>query len=191
MLRRIWVLSAIVFSAFVQPSALAVFCGNPPSSGDHRFDAVCALQRRDEPPEGTYVPRGSGVLVTWTAPGGTIKTAILSVRHFIDTNGTPGGGCNIQQNLWYAYFRGCPVQSGPSTCASICYGPNEDLIRVRISCFTLAAGEFAGLSAGADGVVVGEIDPADMPYLCNITPMTILNPVELGCIMGYEAFIAG
>jgi hypothetical protein len=163
MLKRTLALTVFVVITMLPSSALAVFCGTEPSSGDHRFDAVCALQRRDEPPEGTYIPRGSGVLVRWTAPGGTIKTAILSARHFIDTNGTPGEGCNIQQNLWYAYFRGCPVQSGPSTCASICYGPNEDLIRVRITCFTLAAGEFAGLSAGADGVVVGEIDPADLP----------------------------
>lgn len=61
---------------------------------------------------------------------------------------------------------------------------NEDVIRVRIKCFRLAAGEFyfppqGQMQGYVDAVVVGEIEPEDVCFVSHITPMIASSPFNL------------
>jgi hypothetical protein len=171
----------LVSSLFAAPAS-GVSCGTEPT--DTRFDAVCGLQRRTVPFDSGWRPEGSGVLVTWTDPQMVQRVGILTIRHFIASGGM-AGQC-VQENLWYAWFRGCQ-EPGPPPESFICPCAEEDVFPVRITCFTLAGGEYFA----PDCEVIGEIEPDDLPCLSHITPMQIVTPMELGCCIGQTAFITG
>ncbi|MBL8745441.1 MAG: hypothetical protein JNK58_03700 [Phycisphaerae bacterium] len=97
----------------------------------------------------------------------------------------------MQPDNWYAYFKKC-VQPPPWPPPSFQCVYNacefDDVVRVRVTCFTIASGSF--FSAG-DCVFVGEIDEEDLECLSYITPMTIASPYELGLCREAPVFIAG
>lgn len=134
--------------------------------------------------DSSWFPKGSGVLVSWTDSQSVEHLGVLTIRHFLDTNGT-SGQC-VQQGLWYAWFRGCQEPEPPNP-PFMCACAEDDIFPVRITCFTLASGEFFN----PDCLLVGEIDPADIPCLSHIEPLPLVTPISLGCCRGRQAFIAG
>jgi hypothetical protein len=181
--------AAIPLLALATPAG-AITCASAPTDG--RFDAVCGLApraRENTLPWSEWYPEGSGVLIQWTDPQQNTRVGILTVRHFIDHNGTPNGSCTIQTDLWYAYFRGCPEPPGPPP-QHICPCTLDETTRVRVTCFTLPDGEFYS-SPGTDGLVIGEIHPEDLGCLSHITPFTIASPVELTLCAEAHVHIAG
>lgn len=132
---------AVLLTIIFCQSAFAVQCGTVPT--DTRFRAVCGLQNRDLPTDENWRVEGSGVFVKWTDPVLGLRYGIVSVRHFIDQNG--GYGACVQTNEWYAYFYlpDCTSYPPNGSCLPACAGINEDMFRVRITCFTLPVQEFS------------------------------------------------
>lgn len=180
---------AICTSLIADSTAQAVSCASEPV--DTRFDAVCALAPRSWPADATWRPEGSGVLV---APN-----LIITARHVVSTSPSPpSGNCDIQQNNWYAYFRGCPTPCSSCPCYPLCVGANEDMIRVRIKCFTIATGEFYGPLGYTPGnyyesVIVGEIEPDEVCFVSHITPIPVVRPhdPDVDLCQGKPVYLAG
>ncbi|MBL8745955.1 MAG: hypothetical protein JNK58_06315 [Phycisphaerae bacterium] len=156
-----------------------------------KFWAVCGLAPRDRTYDEDWVPEGSGTLVRWTDSEEAAHLGIVTVRHFISEGGGSAGDC-VQSDNWYAYFYKCmepPPWPPPAfSCISI---PSrcevDDVVRVRVTCFTMASGAFFG----SDCVLVGEIDSEDIECLDQITPMSIASPYDLEVCREQPVFIAG
>ncbi len=123
---------------------------------------------------------------------------IVTIRHFIADQYAPAtGACDVgvsPATEWYAYFRGCPDPGNNPPCLNLCVGPDEDMIRVRIKCFTLATGEFTFPPLPLnDGVVVAEIEPADVCFVAHIAPIPVVRPndADVDLCMGKPVYIAG
>lgn len=175
---------ASAVALFFSPPARAIQWGTEPT--DARFQAVCGLAPRDREFNELWYPEGSGTLVQWVDSLGATKIGIAAARHFIDANKDPASGqCVVAVDDWFAYFEGCVAPPPGGTCASAC--TEEGTFRVRVLCWTLAAGAFDA----SDGVVVGTIEPADMPCLSHIAPIKVASPIELDLCRGDSIWIAG
>ncbi|MBL8747168.1 MAG: hypothetical protein JNK58_12540 [Phycisphaerae bacterium] len=170
--------------------ALGISFGS--TTTDSRFAAVCGLAPRARDADSAWFPDGSGTYIQWTDPQNNQRVGIVTVQHFLDGNANPSGNCDSQQNLWYAYFQGCPEVCNNCPCLPLCVGENEDMIRVRIKCFSLATAPYRELLGSIpDGVVIGEIEPDDLCFLSHITPIQMETPSNLGLCAGQTVRLAG
>ncbi|MBL8746081.1 MAG: hypothetical protein JNK58_06970 [Phycisphaerae bacterium] len=168
--------------------ARVITCGTdePPQ----KFWAVCGLAPRDRTYDGAWYPTGSGTLVRWTDGEEVDHLGIVRARHFISSGGS-AGDC-VQTDNWYAYFYKCadpPPWPPPAfECISIPGGCEVDgVVRVRVTCFTMASGSFFG----TDCVLVGEIEEEDIECLDQVTPMIVASPYDLEVCREQPVYIAG
>ncbi len=198
------VCSLAVLMLLATADALAVDCGGVPT--DARFHAVCGLQRRDIEVDENWAVEASGVFVRWTDAANAVRHGIVTARHFLDQS-TEQHGVPIQFDSWYAYFYlpGCASWPQDENCLPLCMGANENMIRVRVKSFMLPVEEFYQPIGGGnfggppgpvikDGVVVGEIEPADLAILlqCFIAPVEIVaSPFDLGVCREQSIYVAG
>lgn len=179
-----WLVLVIGVVCACATRVFGISCGFEPT--DPRFFAVCGLAPRDREFGELWYPEGSGTYVQWVDGQGATKTGIVAARHFIDANKDPASGqCVVAVDGWYAYFKGCVIPPPGGSCASAC--TEEDTFRMRVKCWTLAAGAYDS----SDGVVVGMIEPADVPCLSHITPIKIESPIDLDVCRGDPMWIAG
>lgn len=159
---------------------------------NQKFWAVCGLAPRARPYDANWEPEGSGTLVQWVDSQNLPQLGIVTIRHLISQGGGSAGQC-VQPDNWYAYFKKCvPAPPWPPPTYWCPEDPNpceiaDDVVRVRVTCFTMASGSFFD----DDCVLVGHLDPADVECLSHITPMVVASPYELEMCRDDPVFMTG
>lgn len=171
--------------------AAAVKCGT--GTPDEKFNAVCGLAHADwetnAPTENAtygqgWYPNGSGTLVEYEDSSNVTRRVIVTVKHVVDNFGV----------AWNAYFRHCETYPNPNPFACPegldCEFFGDNIVRVRITGFTIASGSF-GPPTVQDPVMVAHIHEDDLDCIAHIPARRVYSPVELGLCRDQPIYLAG